>query len=245
MKHFLAATWNVNHGSTGAHLLPYVRRMRKYGVDILILQEVKKSKGAVGAFKAAGYLIEHVEPEFAVAWNPARFDYVRHRMIVLTGIDYWKSENRALIVVLRDKLTGRRIKVMSYHTPAHVQAPHHVTNSKVLPVLRAAVKTWNRVARRSAIACLFAGDDNADEHKGWSPIGGWDFMLEGPLTQVRAPEPTHHKRRIDDFRVRGLVPVGRGEVWNVGSDHRAFIQEFSFFGRNTEPKWADMHDVEV
>jgi exonuclease III len=228
MSTFTAATWNVNHGSSGKHLLPYAKRMKARRVDILILQEVKRSKGALMAFRAAGYRIVHVEPEFAVAWDNARFEHIRHRAVVLSDIDYWKDENRALIVVLRDRLTGELVKVMSYHPPAHVQAPKHVTHPRVLRVLRDAAATWDRIARRSRPACLFAGDDNVDEHKGWSPAGRWDFMLNGPLRQVRAPKPTHGKRRIDDFRVRDLKPVGRGEVYAVGSDHRAFVQTFRY-----------------
>ena len=229
MRTFTAAVWNVHHSNGAAQLLPYAKKMRARGVDILILQEVKKAKNAPMAFRAAGYQIVHLEPEYAVAWDKDRFDYMRHRSVILSDFDYWKSDNNALIVVLRDRLTGRLVKVMSYHTPAHVQVPRHPSFPKVSRVLREAAAKWTRIARRTPrAACLFAGDDNVDELKGWSPAGGWDFMLNGPLKQVRAPEPTHGKRRIDDFRVRDLEPVGHGEVHPVGSDHRAFVQTFRY-----------------
>lgn len=225
---FVAATWNVHHSSTGASLIQDIKRFQAMGVDVYLIQELKKAKGGVKAFKALGLGIVHIEPEFAVAWDKARFDYVRHREIVLSDEDYWKSENKALIVVLRDRANGRLVKCMSYHTPAHVQVPKHVTFPKVSRVLREAAATWRRVARRANTACLFAGDDNVDELRGWSPAGGWDFMLNGPLEQVRAPKPTHGKRRIDDFRVRGLKPVGRGSVHETGSDHRAHVRTFRY-----------------
>lgn len=226
---FVACSWNVHHSTTGSQLVQPIKRFEQLGVDVMLVQELKRNKGGVKAFKALRWGIVHAEPEFAVAWNKARFEYVRHREVVLSDEDYWKGENKALIVVLRDRTNGRLVKCMSYHTPAHVQAPRHVTNAKVLRVLREAADKWRRVARRTPrAACLFAGDDNVDELKGWSPAGGWDFMLNGPLTQVRAPEPTHGRRRIDDFRVRDLEPVGRGSVHATGSDHRAHVRRFRY-----------------
>jgi hypothetical protein len=225
---FTAATWNVNHASTGSSLVQPIKRFKGLGVDVYLLQEVKKAKGAVRAFKVAGLGIVHAEPEFAVAWNQERFEYVRHREVILSDENYWKTENRALIVVLRDRLTGRLVKCMSYHTPAHVQAPRHVTFPKVSKVVREAAATWRRIARHSRPVCLFGGDDNIDELRGWSPVGGWDFMLNGPLEQVRAPAGTHGPRKIDDFRVRDLKPVGRGSVHETGSDHRAHVRQFRY-----------------
>ncbi len=228
MAAFTAVTWNVYHGSAGSSLVQPIKRFQSLGVHIYLLQEVKKAKGAVRVFKAAGLEIVHIEPEFAVAWEPGRFEYIRHREVVLSDENYWKSENKALIVVLRDRLTGRLVKCMTYHTPAHVQAPRHVTFPKVSRVVREAAATWRRIGRRSRPVCLFGGDDNVDEHKGWSPAGGWDFMLNGPLEQVRAPAGTHGPRKIDDFRVRDLKPVGRGSVHETGSDHRAYVQQFRY-----------------
>lgn len=228
MATFKAVVWNVNHGSDGPSLVQPIKRFKALGVHVYIVQELKRAKGGVKVFKALGLGIVHAEPEFAVAWDQERFEYVRHREIVLSDENYWKTENKALIVVLRDRLTGRLVKCMSYHTPAHVQVPKHVTFPKVSRVLREAAATWRRIGRRSRPACLFAGDDNVDEHKGWSPAGGWDFMLNGPLEQVRAPAPTHGRRRIDDFRVRGLKPVGRGSVHETGSDHRAHVRTFRY-----------------
>ena len=229
MSTFTAATWNVHHSTTGSQLVQPIKRFEQLGVDVLLVQELKRNKGGVRAFRLLGWGIVHVEPEFAVAWNKRRFEYVRHRSVVLSDENYWKNENTALIVVLRDLATGRLVKCMSYHTPAHVQVPKHVTFPKVSRVLREAADKWRKIARRTPRAvCLFGGDDNVDEHQGWSPAGGWDFMLNGPLEQIRAPEPTHGKRRIDDFRVRGLKPVGRGSVHATGSDHRAHVRTFRY-----------------
>lgn len=225
---FRACTWNVHHGSNGKELEPHVKKFKDMGVDIFLLQEVKPKKNALDPFMRAGYRFRYASPEFAVAWNPERFKYIRHRKVLMSPIKYW-TLNRALVVVLEDLKTGDTVKTMTYHPPAHVQRPSHKTFRTVFRVLHDVVNKWNRIAKRSKTdACLFGGDDNVDENSGWSPRGGWDFMLNGPLHQVTSPKGTHGKRQIDDFRIRGLKCVRKVGVYETPSDHDAFIADFSY-----------------
>lgn len=221
--------WNVHHHTPKDALAEEAGRFVKMGVDVFLLQEVKLKRGHREVFTKLGYRSRYASPEFMIAWNPERFEYVRHRKILMSPTKYW-TLNYALVVVLRDKRTGKTIKFMSYHTPAHVQAPKHVTWPKVWKVLHDGVNKWNRLARKSKVdACIFGGDDNVDEHKGWKhPQGGWGFMLDGPLEQIEAPEGTHGRRRIDDFRVRGVRPVQRFGPFEVTSDHDTWICDFVY-----------------
>jgi hypothetical protein len=228
---FRAMTWNVHHSSTGKELAPKVNQfIDELGVDIFLLQEVKPSKNALDPFQKKGYRWRYASPEFAIVWNPNRFKYVKHRKVLMSPIKYW-TLNYALIVTLEDLRTGNRVRCMSYHPPAHVQAPKHVTFQKVSTVLRDVVKKWNRLAKRGPRYDLYGGDDNVDENTGWSPKGDWDFMLNGPLTQIQAPRGTHGKRQIDDFRVRNLRCVRKVGVYETVSDHDAFAADFDYITR--------------
>jgi hypothetical protein len=227
---FRACTWNVHHSNGGKELAPHVEKFVNLGVDIFLLQEVKPAKGALDPFTKRKYRVRYVTPEFAVAWNPERFEYVRHRKLLMSPLRYW-TLNYALTVVLKDKRTGKLVRTLTYHPPAHVQAPKHVTFPKVTAVLKDVVQKWNRLSRKapkSIDAHLYGGDDNVDENTGWSPAGGWDLMLHGPLTQVQAPRGTHGGRQIDDFRIRGLKCVNKVGVYETPSDHDAFIADFDY-----------------
>lgn len=225
-KRIRAMTWNVHHGSTFEDLAPDVERFFKLGTQVFLLQEMKRHKGAVRAFRQVPQLgIRWVAPEFAIAWDKRRFRYVRHRRVEMSQKEYW-SKSRSIIVVLWDKQEKRQVKCMSYHPPAHVQRKNHWKWPNVRPALRDTDRTWDRIARNSRIPCLFGGDDNVDEFRGITKP--FKFMLHGML-QVRANKPTHGKRRIDDFRVKGLKPIWRSRrVFNTKSDHHAFMCDFKY-----------------
>lgn len=225
---FRACTWNVHHSNGDKEIAPHAKKFADKGVDIFLLQEVKPSKGALDPFTRLGYRSRYASPEFAIAWNPKRFKYLRHRKVLMSPIKYW-TLNYALTVVLKDLETGKTVRCLTYHPPAHVQAPGHTTFEKVTAVLHDVVRKWNRFARsRKVDAHLYGGDDNVDENTGWSPKGGWDHMLNGPLEQIQAPRGTHGKRQIDDFRIRGLKCVDKVGVYETPSDHDAFIADFDY-----------------
>jgi hypothetical protein len=210
---FRAVTYNVNHGSSGVAVRDFMDRevLRQgalEGPSVLLLQEVKPKHGLEKYLKAQGYDSVYAAPEFMVAWDRGIWEYVRHNKVQMSPTRYW-TINHALVVVLRHKETGLLIKFMSYHTPAHVQAPRHKTFDKVSKVLREAAAKWKRMVRRAPEridAHCFAGDDNVDETRGYAPKDDWAFLLDGPLTQIQAPSGTHgrekeHGRKIDDFRI--------------------------------------------
>ncbi len=140
--------------------------------------------------------------------------------------EYWAGVNRALLLVLADRSKGgRHIKLMSYHPPAHVQSPKHVTNEKVMRVHRQFAEKRARIALRGDLPFLSQGDSNIDPQRGWKPKGGWDFMFGDPLTYLRPKSPTHGQRTIDEFMARKLKRVGAGSVLTDGpSDHRPILQ---------------------
>lgn len=200
---FRACTYNVEHSNNERSLHRiFVEIAKSYEAGILILQEVKKNKGILKLVKSLGYSLKYAAPEFCVAWDN-EWEYVRHYRPQMSPTEYWTT-NYALVVVLRHKKTGKLVKIMSYHPPAHVQSPKEKSFPVVTKVLRQVVRKWNKIARRNTkhvYACLFAGDDNVDEFKGYAPKDDWEFMLNGPLKQIRAPVGTHSRRKIDDFRI--------------------------------------------
>lgn len=203
---FTAVTYNVNHGSTANDVYAIFRRIRNHAPSIWLLQEVKPDSGIQELLEEWGLECAYAEPEFLIAWNPHIWDYVASRRNLMSPTEYW-TLNYALTAILEFKTNKQRVEFMSYHPPAHVQSPNDPSYPKVSKALREIVKKWKRMARkanRGAKICCYAGDDNVDEFKGWEPPGGWEFMLNGPLTQVRAPKGTHGDRKIDDFRIKGL-----------------------------------------
>lgn len=214
---FRAVTYNVNHGSDAVALAHVFDVLSSLDCRVWLLQEVKRKRlsrrDPVRALRDRGLRVKYAAPEFAVAWNHGDWEYVRSWRPLMSPTKYWTT-NYALVVVLRHRKTGLVGKFITYHPPAHVQAPKHKTFPVVSVVVRQWKTTLNRLARahfnrgaKKAGGIDFVcsgGDDNVDEFKGWAPAGGWEFMLDGPLVQVRPHEPTHDNRTIDDFRTVGL-----------------------------------------
>jgi len=226
------ADWNVHHHTNWRLASPTFERIFRWKPDILILQEIQNDRDGIleGLQDEHGFKSRHAEPEFAIAWDPKRFDYVRHSRTRMAPTEYW-TINYSLIVVLADReLPGQHLKVMSYHAPAHVQAPNHVTHDRVMKVHREFADKRHAIATRHDIPFLSAGDSNIDPRKGWRPAGGWDFEFDRkPLTYVRAEKPTYGGRHIDEFMVVGLEPTRDRDVLDDGpSDHCPVLQEFTY-----------------
>lgn len=206
---FTAVTYNVEHSNNARTLSKFFHRIADLVPDVWLLQEVKPHKGIEDLLQSMGFACRRVQPEFCIAWSEAVWTYVSSRRVQMSPIHYW-TVNYAFIVVLEHRATGKRVRFMTYHPPAHVQGKSFKGWRKVFAVLKDAVAKWNRIAKsdgQDIVANCFAGDDNVDEHKGWHPKGGWEFMLHGPLKQITAPHGTHGGRKIDDFRVSGIRPV--------------------------------------
>lgn len=210
---FTAVTYNVEHGNGPKQLSDIFKEIAGFGTSVWLLQEVKNYRRFKRMLKKLGLKSKYAKPEFCVAWDPKVWKYVRSYRPQMSPTEYWTT-NYALVTVLEHISTGLLIKFMSYHPPAHVQAPRHKTFPVVSRVLRQVVNKWNKIAERSVkhvYACLFGGDDNVDETKGWHPPGGWAFMTEGPLEQVRPLTGTHGARIIDEFRkTSNLIAIRKG-----------------------------------
>ena len=202
---FIVADWNAHHDSSYAEVERILGRLVAEA-SVLILQEINKSADRIPQNLAKKYGWRYRSAaEFAIVWDPEVWEFVRSDLRVMSTKPYWASPNRALIVVLRHKRTGREVRFMSYHPPAHVQAPGHVTHDNVMAVYRDFCNERQRIARNSNIPCCFAGDGNVDPKKGWAPPNGWGFAFnQPPLDYVRAPEPTHGNRHIDEFMIDGV-----------------------------------------
>lgn len=213
---FRALTYNVEHGHDALDLADVFDAIEAVAPSVWLLQEIKRyphNLDVVRDLRRRGLRVKYAEPEFAIAWDPAVWEYVRSWRPLMAPTKYWTT-NYALVVVLRHKRTGRLGKFVTVHPPAHVQAPKHKTFTVVSRVLREWKVTLDRIARRNFNRrnerygidfVLTGGDENVALDKGWKPAGGWAFLTDGPLQVVDPPAGTRGNRKIDRFRVRGLV----------------------------------------
>jgi hypothetical protein len=249
---FLAATWNVFHGSPVERLRPVLRQLRADGVTLLLMQEVSSPDVRV-MLHEEGLEVAFAPRQYVVAYDPKAWEREGSVELVRLGATRWFSVtgapqwSEAVRVILRHRPSGLTVDALSYHTPAGVQRGGPAIDSvpRRIAVLRESMATLTRLANEDrADAVLYGGDDNVDERHGT----GWDFMLEAAtgLRQVAAPEGTHGRRRIDDFRTRGLTPLAGHGVENV-SDHDIHVRAFRFADRKepavaTDPYAITTHD---
>lgn len=231
MADFKAATWNVYHGTKIETLRPILKDLRDQGVSLFLIQE-GQNPGLRMLLAKHGLVAVRGGFECIVAYDPEVWEYRKHRTVRLSPTTYFRKSGRAVpfmespLVVLEHRATGKRIKALSYHTPSAVQRggkPNRKVKKR-LAVTENAMRLFKRIASRSRKALLFGGDDNWDERHGRWPIMSRRFT---GLRVVQAPEATHGKRRIDDFRVAGLR-VGKGSTERGGGDHRVHIRRFWF-----------------
>lgn len=202
---FRAGFWNVHHGTSAKEAKPTFERMKGLGVELLILNEVKRKSGIISLLRRMGYVTAYTEPEFLIAWLPQAFDYRRDRGIVLSEHDYWLDRNEALSVVLSHNATGELLRVIDQHLPAHISRPSHPTFDNVLEVHKDAAKRNEKIAERTGFAVLIGRDSNIDP-KNDRPVyqGTWAWAYKG-YQYVRSPKPTHGaSRHIDEFLIDGL-----------------------------------------
>lgn len=230
---FKAATFNVFYGTDLDAVERVLRKMLRDGVTIFLLQEAS-AKGFTAMLDRLGLAYSFHKPQYVVAWVPSAWVGIDKGGVRLSQTAYYRKggnneiHTEAAWAILSDK-EGRTLRALSYHTPAHVQVAPENRPPRRFAALVEAMGTLKALAETTQTrAVLFGGDDNVDEAKAFAPT--WKFMLRAAtgLRQVVAPEGTHGKgpRRIDDFRVKGLVPVGEGYVIENPSDHDAFVQTF-------------------
>jgi hypothetical protein len=223
---FRAATWNVYHGTKPSELAPLLAAQQGRGVSIFLFQELSQA-GVRDMVVGAGLHLVFQPRQYGIAYNPDVWTELASGGIRLSDTAYYakggdnKQYSDAVWAILGDH-AGRTLTALSYHTPAHVQVAD--PPQRRLQATRESMATLRRVARTAHTdACLFGGDDNVDEARGFRDR--FRFMLGGPLKQVRAPAPTHGRRRIDDFRTTGLRAL-EGSVSPGGGDHRIHTRLF-------------------
>lgn len=229
---FTAATWNVYHGTSMETLRPILKGLRNKGVSLFLIQE-GQNPGLRMLLAKHGLVAVRGGFECIVAYDPEVWELRKARVVRLSPTTYFRKSGRAVpfmespLVVLEHRATGKRIKALSYHTPSAVQRGGR-PNRKVKARLRVtenAMRLFKRLSGRSRKALLFGGDDNWDERHGRWPVMSRRFT---GLRVVQAPDATHGKRRIDDFRIKGLK-LGRSK-WTErgGGDHRVHVRSFNF-----------------
>jgi hypothetical protein len=230
-------TWNVFAGTDVDVLEPILQAELAAGVSFFFMQEAG-GKDIDRMLRRNG-LCTFVHDQFRLAWLPEVHEelHTRHRKTSNRTMDtaHGRKSNYVALGRFRHKPSGRKWKAGSYHTPAHVQ---RVEWNRGAPnrweITKDAFRLFARIAANALVPhVVFAGDDNVDERNaGDGPISRFDFLLKGPLRQVQAPEPTHGGgRKIDDFRLKGMVPVGKGFVRRGGGDHKLFRLRLRFVGK--------------
>lgn len=222
---FKAATWNVFHGTDLEDVEGTVRKILASGVSVILLQEATQD-GLAESLEALGLGVIS-SGELTVAYHPAVWTGISGGGVRLSEEGFFRpGSDREVFpsgawAILSDA-AGRTVTALSYHLPSHVQVAH--APARRLSALRASMKTLGTLAGAvHTNAVLFGGDDNVDES------AAFRFMrrVATGLRQIQAPKGTHGKRRIDDFRVKGLR-AGSGHVLETASDHKAHIRSFTW-----------------
>ena len=237
---FKAATWNVYYDTPLERVDPILEGLLRARVSILLIQEGQQP-GLPRLLRSHGLCAFRHQLGNVVAWDPAVWPVSTGRRVRLARTTFYLDPaarrghivTNAPLVRLEDR-AGRSLAALSYHLPSAVDRGRPNPDLPLrVRTTRESMVTLRGLASRYPV-CLFGGDDNVDEGRGT----GWAFMRRRAtgLRQVQAPAATHAGgRRIDDFRVKGLVPLG-GTVRPGGGDHRIHVRAF---------RWADAHDVQV
>lgn len=236
MVNFRVATWNMGGGEgptgpTFGQVKSLLTDIREAKVSVLLGQEVQKDEN-IEFLKTLGYSVHQFGPECIVAW----LDYwvaAREFGEVLNPNNPFHRKNNPTDVfckmprvILCNKF-GQTIDVGSYHTPSSVQEKDKPVQR--IAALREAMETMSEIAETSLCnGVLLGGDDNVDEEG--NAYGPWDFMRKPAtgLKLVTAPSNTLGKRKVDDFRIKGLKTVGDGRVFHGPTHHNAHVQTLTF-----------------
>ena len=227
MTWFNTVTWNIYHKTDRDKVASIIGNLRDQKDVSVILGQEATAPWIKDVFRNNGFNIFHYRPEYIVAWDPDTWILNDQWGERLSPTGYWDIDRHSdcAIVELTHRRTRQEGRFLSYHTPAHVQLQNPM--EKPLKALKESAISWRRLNKefKGDFVC-FGGDDNVDERRG---IGHWPFLLKAAtgLEQVQAPNPTFGKRRIDDFRIRGLN-TGAGWTQDGGGDHKIHGRRFNF-----------------
>jgi exonuclease III len=230
---FDVVTFNIEkHNRT--QITPIFERVFNDGpVDIWGLQEVKVGDGIENMMRDWGYKTAYNTPEFCLAIGP-RFTLLRENELVMSEEDYWLERNEALVGVVVDTETGRMLKLLIGHPPAHIADKSHPSWENVYEVHKDYVQRANAIGRNSKMEVITFEDANIDFVRD-NPVVGkdWGWWFDGPYKPNRAPSGTHENengRRIDYLRTTdGLAVAAPGEVYTQKiSDHNPYRRKMWF-----------------
>lgn len=234
---FVAATWNVFHGSTRSQLDPILSEISDRDTSVLLLQELSQDWGP-DWLEHHGWRAWRFGRQYTVAWKGPQWRRLSTGGIRLSDTGYWArggdgvQYSDAAWAVLADR-RGRSLAALSYHLPSGIQVREEKRPENRYQAATESIHTLQELARDSVTAaCLFGGDDNVDELHGIGHQDGtWAAWYDGPLTWHRAPQDTFGHRTIDDLATVGLrSPAGSG--WTVGGteaehpSHRPYGRRF-------------------
>lgn len=229
---FDVVTFNIEKHNRD-QITPIFKRVLNDGpVDIFGLQEVKIGDGIEGMLRDWGYRTLYNTPEFCLAAGP-RFTILREAELVMSEEDYWLERNEALVGVVVDTETGRMLKCLIGHPPAHIADKSHPSWENVYEVHKDYVQRANAIGRNSKMEVITFEDTNIDFVKDKPVVGNdWGWWFDGPFKPNRAPSGTHggeDSRRIDFLRTTDGLEVGAGEVYTQNvSDHNPYRRKVWF-----------------
>ena len=229
---FDVVTFNIEKHNRDQIFPVFERMLNDAPVDIFGLQEVKIGDGIEPMLKELGYVTAYNDPEFCLAVGP-RFTLLRDRDIVFSEHDYWLDQNEGLVGVATDTQTGKLIKLVIGHPPAHIKDRSHVTWDNVYEVHTDYVRRINTIGRESKMEVITFEDTNSDFVKDDPVVGAnWGWWYDGPFKPNRAPEGTHgglDGRHIDYVRTTDGLATGAGKVYGQQiSDHNPYRKTLWF-----------------
>jgi hypothetical protein len=236
LREFTAGTWNMGGGEgpdgpTFEQVQRVCNQMKNAGMSIGLFLEAQKDEN-VKHLHSLGYFTHQFGPESVVAWLDPWVAARTWGMVLNEENPFFRKGGskpifcRMARVVLCNPF-GQSVDAGAYHTPSSVQEKVQPKN-RIL-ALREAADNWQEIGEDSLCdAVLLGGDDNVDEEGG--AFGPWTFMtMAGTgLRQITAPRNTLGKRKVDDFRVKGLKPIDEGLVIQGPTHHNAHLQTFRF-----------------
>lgn len=231
-KRFKVATWNAYHAVPVPSLKPVLAKLQAAGCTVVLGQEMPTAEHRRMFLEAGMEVVQH--GQHLVAWSPGTWTPLDTGGGPISATRYARKGARPEIAsaaawALLGDHQGRLLDALSYHFPPHVQVRR--PPRRRLLVTRESVAALVSRARNlpPCTAALYGGDDNVDEARAFRRR--FRFMRDAatrPLRQIEAPRPTHGPRRIDDFRVARLRPLGRGSVLPAPGDHHVFVHLFAF-----------------
>ena len=233
---FVTATFNVLGAShtagsdprpSGAErMVPAVQLLRQNAVDVVGLQELEKPQARAFKQLATEYRLYSPpnDPRDSIAWRASRFDLVGTDGVSIPYKQNWRTMP---VVVLRDKVTGKRTIVMSVHNVAG--AGSKWVKRRLVSLRR----EWTKIAELRAgtnLPVVFMGDFNDRREIFYCKMRSKEQYSSSVWWQLQDPSTCTLPRRagIDwifgspDLSFTGYLKLDGGLV-DEASDHPLIV----------------------